>query len=635
MEVIHNGKSFHTEEDLYKALITESIITSYKNNPKFRQTNVLTTSVYRILVEMFINKKKIIFLDAPTGTGKSIIGYMVHFGFDYIAFKAAKYGLDNWNEVETQPQSTYTLTSSKLLQEQMESDVETFSMDDNFAVLKGSSNYECTLGTEMHKTKIDYPNRECKGFKAEQLQALPCYDTCPYIQRRFKAASSPSAIVNYAYFLTVMNAEFSPYFGKRDLVIADEGHLVPQIVTGMYGVDVTMFNLNKLVKLHNLMDLNYGKSLSVQLNIIKADLIKFHKFFESDKTNKNIMDIMDFLSEFKVLCRTFTGLSEIVKVENGEIYPSFLEMFRKDLSDVEDKMITMSYDKSMKYLMSLSKRPEDIVIESEEIGTFSQIIGQHMISQRKFFKFKVRDLSESELTKKYFLEHTKYVLFMSATIGDVDEFANLLGLESSQYSGFNIPSTFNFDRSPIYLCNSGYLNYNSFDSNIQKILSDTISILKKEHPTDKGIVHTSTFHITNMLKEQLHRQDNKNFSRYLFYQTSDEKESCINLMKSSKKPLVIIGPSLYEGLDLKDDLGRFNIIVKAPYSGIDNYTREKMKRYPYWYERETKEKLMQAIGRTNRHIEDWSKVYLIDSSLDKLIWKLPEYITSRIKKFRI
>src|SRR5690606_33581798 len=134
---------------------------------------------------------------------------------------------------------------------------------------------------------------------------------------------------------------------------------------------------------------------------------------------------------------------------------------------------------------------------------------------------------------------------------------------------------------------------------------------------------------------RLYRQDKSNFSRYLFYTTSDEKEKCITLLKTRKEPYVIIGPSLYEGIDLKDDQGRFNIIVKAPYSGIDNYTREKMKRYPFWYELETKEKLQQAIGRTNRHKDDWSKIYLMDSTLEKLIWKLPAYVTERIKKIKI
>lgn len=247
----------------------------------------------------------------------------------------------------------------------------------------------------------------------------------------------------------------------------------------------------------------------------------------------------------------------------------------------------------------------------------------------------IRDMSEAEVTRKYFINHTKYLIIMSATIGSPDEFATLLGLDQSEYAGFMIPSSFDFSNSPIYLCSSGYLNYNNFDSKIDEVLYDACKICENLHPDHRGIIHTSTFKIAEMLQEKLRRRKN-NFSRYLFYKTADEKEQCIKLMKSDTKiPYVIIGPSLYEGIDLKDDFGRFNIIVKAPYGGMDDYIRAKMVRFPFYYERETLEKLQQSLGRTNRHKTDWSITYCLDTSLNKLIYKLPDYITGRIQNKKL
>ena len=104
-------------------------------------------------------------------------------------------------------------------------------------------------------------------------------------------------------------------------------------------------------------------------------------------------------------------------------------------------------------------------------------------------------------------------------------------------------------------------------------------------------------------------------------------------MKTENYPFVIIGPSLYEGIDLKDDFGRFNILIKVPYAGLDDYIREKMKRYPFWYKRNTLQKITQAIGRTNRSVNDYSKVYLLDNCFEMLIWELPDYIINRLQKF--
>lgn len=327
----------------------------------------------------------------------------------------------------------------------------------------------------------------------------------------------------------------------------------------------------------------------------------------------------------------------IVEKKFPDIFPAFHEMWKKEFADIEDKYMRMDFDKNIEYLMSLKNRPEDIFIEAQSIGYNMYLIGEDSLPNQEYFKYIIRDLSEAQVTQKYFLANTKICIFMSATIGNIDEFGTLLGLNKDEYTGFSLPSTFDFSKSPIYLTNSGYLNYNNFQTNIGKVLDDTIKILRDVHPNYGGIVHTSTFQITEMLKEKLFRQDKEHFNRYLFYENSAEKDKHIETIRKFKgqKPYVIIGPSLYEGIDLKNELGRLNIIVKAPYAALDNYTKQKIKRYPFYYERETLEKLQQAIGRTNRNKDDWSITYMMDSMLNNLVWKLPNYITSRVKNKKL
>lgn len=626
---IYDGISYTDKNELLKKLIVDSIQKNFQEHSQYHKTQILTTSVYRILTSIFIENKKIIFLDAPTGTGKSIIGYMIHYCYYWINNTLSK--LDKIESPNTLIPTTYTLTSSKILQEQLENDFKNFEMLDHFTMLKGMSNYECKFGTKQKNTYVSYPDRECKGLSMSKIETLDCFATCEYIQRRFQASMSPSAVINYAYFLTIMNARFSPYFGKRELVIADEGHLVPQIVTGMFNIDLSLFKLNKLTKIYSGIEFNFGKNLKQELNPIKDKLKQCYQFFE--KSEHDIIEIITHIIFFKEICENIIELMGIVEKQYNSIYPAFNEMWKKDFSDIEDKMIKLDYDKNIEYLESLSKRPEDIFIEGQSINYQSYNIGDDYIPNKEYFKYVIRDLSEAEVTRKYFLNHTDVCIFMSATIGDINEFGTLLGLTKDEYTGFNLPSTFDFSKSPIYLTKSGYLNYNNFNTTIHKVLDDCIEILTKLHPNYGGVIHTSTFQITNMLKELLIRKDPKNLKRYLFYETSTEKDMQIDVIRKSngEYPYIIIGPSLYEGIDLKNDMGRLNIIVKAPYSGMDNYTRKKINRFPFFYLRETKEKLMQAIGRTNRNTNDWSITYLLDNSLEKLIWKLPTYINSRVK----
>ena len=44
----------------------------------------------------------------------------------------------------------------------------------------------------------------------------------------------------------------------------------------------------------------------------------------------------------------------------------------------------------------------------------------------------------------------------------------------------------------------------------------------------------------------------------------------------SKDPTILVSPSLMEGIDLVDDLSRFQIIVKVPYASLgDKHVKKK------------------------------------------------------------
>jgi ATP-dependent DNA helicase DinG len=83
---------------------------------------------------------------------------------------------------------------------------------------------------------------------------------------------------------------------------------------------------------------------------------------------------------------------------------------------------------------------------------------------------------------------------------------------------------------------------------------------------------------------------------------------------------VLISPSLALGIDLKDDLSRFQIITKVPYPSLgDRYIREKFERDKQWYNLRTALRLIQAVGRSVRSKDDWAHTYVLDSNLGNFI----------------
>jgi ATP-dependent DNA helicase DinG len=127
--------------------------------------------------------------------------------------------------------------------------------------------------------------------------------------------------------------------------------------------------------------------------------------------------------------------------------------------------------------------------------------------------------------------------------------------------------------------------------------------------------------------------NSRNTQRLYSYTNSKEKEQAIqgmNLLKNA----VIIGPSLTEGLNLEDDMSRFQIIMKVPYPSLtDELVKARMERNDEWYAWATSLAIMQAIGRSIRNQNDYATTYILDAcflDLNKKV-KWPKWFENRFK----
>lgn len=645
--------------DEKKIVIKNSIKKAIKISDKIKPTSTLVNVLYVALCDFFIEKKRYVIVEAPTGSGKSVIGYMLHYCFN-----------DCLNEIcQTYLGASYFLTSSKMLQEQIEQDFERFNISYSFSMLKGQSNYRCTyfecelqakdnniskLGLkgaidtskEREKSEKDiltYDKRYCMGMDGKSRSTLGCFPECEYILQRLKTSQSPCAVLNYAYFLNVMKSDSNPFFTKRFLTICDEAHLLPDIVCNMFSYEINRYQPVQIMRLVEAIKKEYFEKTSVltgelyQIAEAPVDEEICRKLFCEvrdvvpsmmglfDKTLKSIEQALDY---YKNLTDSIRKLVEISKMSE----PNFKNLFGQKIGKLGENEDGNGDSNNIiiSALEKLKERREDIFIKSE------------IKFNSNFYTHTIRDLAETELIRANFINKISYGFFMSATLGNTDEFGKMLGLKSEDYSSYRLRSNFDFSRSPINLCKVGWLNYKNFDENIDKVVDTCMHICETLHPDEKGIIHTSTFKISDMVMSKINNSIHgnnlipiKNRTRYLFYRTPAEKDRAVAELKSSKDPLIIVGPSLYEGLDLKDDEGRFNILIKVPYPGIDDYVKAKMERIPFWYSRVTLEKVVQAIGRTNRSVEDYSTTYLLDSMFDKIADGFNEDMSGRLKLKKI
>ena len=108
----------------------------------------------------------------------------------------------------------------------------------------------------------------------------------------------------------------------------------------------------------------------------------------------------------------------------------------------------------------------------------------------------------------------------------------------------------------------------------------------------------------------------------------------------TKKPTVLISPSLHTGLDLKEDLSRFQIITKVPYPNkSDRWINAKRNKVPEWYYWQTALKLVQAYGRSVRSKDDRARTYILDSAFQYFLRKnrdiLPDWFLKAVKNYNL
>nr|MDQ2685246.1 helicase [Thermoproteota archaeon] len=209
-----------------------------------------------------------------------------------------------------------------------------------------------------------------------------------------------------------------------------------------------------------------------------------------------------------------------------------------------------------------------------------------------------------------------------------------IGLDPADVKFIQVESDFPIEHRVIYPLNIAYLNYSNLQSiDIMCKISMAVDNLMSTHKNDKGIIHTTSYEQLNFIKENLSKENSR---RLLVTDPEIQRDEIISQHIVASKPTVLISPSLHTGLDLKDDLSRFQIITKVPYPNkSDRWTNAKREVDEEWYYWQTALRLIQAYGRSIRSKDDWARTYVLDSAFSYFVKKnrnvLPGWFIGAIK----
>lgn len=506
---------------------------------------------------------KRIILSAPTGIGKSLIAaaFVRHF------------------------QDSFVVTASRHLQDQYRRDLEFL------LPVKGKANFACpkmmasekvsTEGRAMKmgltcdrgacietvQTESGTEQRACtfKPTIAQARDRVPG-QWCPYYIQKYSALTGAHSLWNYAsYFQAVKyNRRIFGEYLDREVSVFDEAHKLEDQIVGFVGVDVWA-----------------GPAAECGVNM---------EGYDSDDVGVLLGVLEKMESHYRAqLAEAEEGAEPGDEEAEERIYKTKARLERISAS-----------------IKEMSQNPSNFVVGRADAWP-----------DGRFRSVSARPVDISKYVGDFVI--TPHQMFMSATI-DKGSFCENTGIPADEVAVVDAPrSPFPPEARRVEFADVRSLSSRSSEQDRAAVIG-AIDRIMSEHAGERGLVLTSSVSWCRQIAAGL-SADNAARARICHSKNPDGRTQDQVMDEHAGTPgSVLLSSSLWEGVDLKGDLSRFQIIAKAPYPSLsERRVAVKMRRFPRWYASQTLTKILQGMGRSVRGEGDWAVTYVLDEAAHRVI----------------
>ena len=448
----------------------------------------------------------------------------------------------------------YFVTTQKILQEQY---LEDFGgCKGPMVSLKSSSNYKCkfhkkqTCGEGQRLLRLEQ-DKSSNFFKS-------CAFNCTYKQQKQKFMTAPESITNFSYLLS--ETTYSGKITPRNVLVVDEAHNTDSELSKFIEVSVS----EKFAKA--VLDLEMPRSIVNEQSAF--DWIK----------NVYVVKLASHLKHIESMFEKYAGLRE--KMKEFETLSRQIEMLDKHLCKINR------------------------FIELFDVNNW--VFNVSETDEQKLKRLEFKPIDVSFYSEPSFFRLGKKVLLLSATIINHQAFCETLGISLADSAFISIPSPFPIENRPVIVSPIGRMSAAEIDKTLPQ-MAVAIKQILAEHPDDKGIIHCHSYKVANYIMKHIR-------NKRLLTHNSEDRDVILEKHIKSKEATVLVSPSMTEGVDLKGDLSRFQILCKVPYPYLgDKLIQKKMKKWAWWYPLQTSKTIIQSLGRSVRSSSDHAISYILDA----------------------
>lgn len=456
------------------------------------------------------------------------------------------------------------ITNSKFLQTQVVGDFP------EVVSIWGRGNYSCS----------NEPSRTCDECLATESD--PCERGCPYKIAKQKAVDAKYRVLNGQYFLS--ETRFAGKFSGSSLCIIDEADSFS---------DLLVQNIALVFTERSLYQLGLESGPKFKTVTAKDGLSSWRDFGEAA------------LYKSTELAKSIG--KEVEDMGNG---------------DPESKLRKI---REMKHFVNITEQC-DVFLKSVDTSWRLEEIPRYGSRQGQLI-FKPIWVTP-ELSQTFMLKHAERFVLLSATYPPLPVLCRQLGIDIDDVEGgqiYDVPTTFPPENAPVYVWPVASLAYDRMEAETPKIIKAIKKILNR-HPNSRGLIHCVSYKLGQDIIKGV------NSPRLIMHNSENRQEVIAGFTDSNStkypKDAVLLSPSAERGLDLKEKLCDFVVVVKNPFKSLaDKIVQARLHASgeigKLWFRSDSMQAIEQMAGRGVRSKTDKCSIYLIDQKTEDLYTAQP------------
>jgi Rad3-related DNA helicase len=517
-----------------------------------------------------------VFLDAPVGSGKSLINLLV----------------------ARDLRGAYISTPQTILVDQYDRDTQTHAKFADMAkTLYGRRNYPCPYVRGLPESAGGDPTATAEGAPCPQpplaLASCPSFEECPYYNAKREAQDHAETVTTLAYLLIGIRFGLdNPKSGwaPRPLLVVDEAHGLAEDLVQFYTLEIgpsTLFG-------YSYRKLKEPKDPSVYLAKSLPGYIR-----RAEKA----------LAELRGSSSSATG---------SAVSQQRAALERQEL----DRQVRRwdSSARSARRILTSLRRPDVRWIHSYD-------------PERQRHAW--RPLSAAQFVSDFWGRFDR-ILLSSATFFGIETLVRDAGLPIP-WARVTVPDTFPPERAPIHLLSVARLGGAAGPQEMEKAVSAVARIIEA-HPAERGVIHANSYSMRDALQEGLPEKVRSRLGFHGRFDRTDKLDAW-KTDRSTNSVFVAVsmheGLDLVGDLARWQVIPK----VPFPSSG-DPWIQARKSETDgaVWYEERTMIDILQAAGRIMRAADDSGVTYILDSHFEWLLrkhWRsLPDWFRRRIEAGR-